>query len=154
MLARKDYLVKVAKTDPRTYCWLLGKILPTQVTGNAADEGDHLPRGYAREGSKRGHRQPFVTSIHGCDRCSMITISLQAHLRATFSSRQWLCQRTKLEEIVGASRGWYGIPHDALICVKVTLRTKEQWGHWLGVKAVKERTGRIRWRSHRGESYL
>jgi len=34
----KDYLVKVAKTDPRTFCRLLGKILPTQVTGNAADE--------------------------------------------------------------------------------------------------------------------
>jgi len=33
----KDYLVKVAKTDPRTFCWLLDKILPTQVTGIAAD---------------------------------------------------------------------------------------------------------------------
>jgi hypothetical protein len=34
----KDYLVKVAKTDPRTFCTLLGKLLPTQVTGDAADE--------------------------------------------------------------------------------------------------------------------
>jgi hypothetical protein len=33
-----DYLVKVAKTDPRTFCTLLGKLLPTQVTGDAADE--------------------------------------------------------------------------------------------------------------------
>jgi hypothetical protein len=33
----KDYLVKVAKTDPRTFCALLGKILPTQVTGDAAE---------------------------------------------------------------------------------------------------------------------
>jgi hypothetical protein len=32
----KDYLVTVAKTDPRTFCALLGKILPTQVTGDAA----------------------------------------------------------------------------------------------------------------------
>jgi hypothetical protein len=30
----KDYLVKLAKTDPRTFCMLLGKILPTQVTGD------------------------------------------------------------------------------------------------------------------------
>jgi hypothetical protein len=27
----EDYLVKVAKKDPRTFCTLLGKILPTQV---------------------------------------------------------------------------------------------------------------------------
>ena len=27
----EDYLVKVAKEDPRTFCTLLGKILPTQV---------------------------------------------------------------------------------------------------------------------------
>jgi hypothetical protein len=33
----KDYLVKVAKTDPRTFCALHGKILPTQVTGDAAE---------------------------------------------------------------------------------------------------------------------
>jgi hypothetical protein len=31
----KDYLVKVAKTDPRTFCMLLGKILPTQLAGDA-----------------------------------------------------------------------------------------------------------------------
>jgi hypothetical protein len=30
----KDYLVRVAKTDPRTFCALLGKILPTQVAGD------------------------------------------------------------------------------------------------------------------------
>ena len=34
----KDYLVKVAKTDPRTFCTLLGKLLPAQVTGDVADE--------------------------------------------------------------------------------------------------------------------
>jgi hypothetical protein len=33
-----DYLVKIAKTDPRTFCTLLGKLLPTRVTGDAADE--------------------------------------------------------------------------------------------------------------------
>jgi hypothetical protein len=31
----KDYLRTVAKSDPRTFCTLLGKILPTQVTGDA-----------------------------------------------------------------------------------------------------------------------
>ena len=30
-----DYLKTVATTDPRTFCTLLGKILPTQVTGDA-----------------------------------------------------------------------------------------------------------------------
>jgi hypothetical protein len=33
-----DYLIKVAKSDPRTFCALLGKLLPTQVTGDAAGE--------------------------------------------------------------------------------------------------------------------
>jgi hypothetical protein len=30
----RAYLVKVAKEDPRTFCALLGKILPTQVAGD------------------------------------------------------------------------------------------------------------------------
>jgi hypothetical protein len=30
-----EYLKNVAQTDPRTFCTLLGKILPTQVTGDA-----------------------------------------------------------------------------------------------------------------------
>lgn len=30
----EDYLVKVAKNDPRTFCTLLGKILPMQVEGD------------------------------------------------------------------------------------------------------------------------
>jgi hypothetical protein len=33
----ETYLVDVAKTDPRTFCTLLGKVLPTQLTG--AEEG-------------------------------------------------------------------------------------------------------------------
>jgi hypothetical protein len=33
----ESYLVDVAKTDPRTFCTLLGKVLPTQLTG--AEEG-------------------------------------------------------------------------------------------------------------------
>lgn len=28
-----DYLAKVAEEDPRTFCTLLGKVLPMQVTG-------------------------------------------------------------------------------------------------------------------------
>jgi len=31
----EDYLVKVAKNDPRTFCTLLGKVLPTQVEAAA-----------------------------------------------------------------------------------------------------------------------
>jgi hypothetical protein len=30
-LGGKDYLLAVAKTGPRTFCMLLGKILPTRV---------------------------------------------------------------------------------------------------------------------------
>ena len=51
----KDYLVKVAKTDPRTFCTLLGKLLPTQVTGDAADE---FPSGCRSHGC----RQPQTAS--------------------------------------------------------------------------------------------
>jgi hypothetical protein len=28
-----EYLRRVARSDPRTFCTLLGKVLPTQVTG-------------------------------------------------------------------------------------------------------------------------
>lgn len=30
----ENYLVSVAKDDPRTFCTLLGKVLPLQVNGN------------------------------------------------------------------------------------------------------------------------
>jgi hypothetical protein len=33
----EEYLLGVAQTDPRTFCALLGKILPTQVTADAAE---------------------------------------------------------------------------------------------------------------------
>ena len=33
----EDYLVKVAMQDPRTFCTLLGKILPTQVEAKAEE---------------------------------------------------------------------------------------------------------------------
>lgn len=29
----ESYLVKVAESDPRTFCALLGKVMPTQLTG-------------------------------------------------------------------------------------------------------------------------
>jgi hypothetical protein len=29
-----EYLRRVARSDPRTFCTLLGKVLPTQVTGD------------------------------------------------------------------------------------------------------------------------
>lgn len=31
-----DYLVKLASDDPRTFCGLVGKVIPLQVTGNLA----------------------------------------------------------------------------------------------------------------------
>ena len=33
----EEYLVKVAEEDPRTFCTLLGKILPTQVEAKAEE---------------------------------------------------------------------------------------------------------------------
>lgn len=33
----ENYLVKIAKEDPRTFCTLLGKILPTQVEAKAEE---------------------------------------------------------------------------------------------------------------------
>jgi hypothetical protein len=33
----EEYLLQVAKTDPRTFCTLLGKVLPTQI--EASDTG-------------------------------------------------------------------------------------------------------------------
>jgi hypothetical protein len=42
----ESYLVKVAESDPRTFCALLGKVMPTQLTG-AGDE----PIRVANEGS-------------------------------------------------------------------------------------------------------
>jgi hypothetical protein len=44
------YLVKVAQTDPKTFCMLLSKVMPTQLTGAAdgpirvATEGDTSAR--------------------------------------------------------------------------------------------------------------
>ena len=37
-----DYLVQVAKDDPRVFCTLLAKVLPTQITG--ADDKDLIPK--------------------------------------------------------------------------------------------------------------
>jgi hypothetical protein len=48
------YLVKVAESDPRTFCALLGKVMPTQLTG--AGEG---PIRVANEGSENGAGHPF-----------------------------------------------------------------------------------------------
>ena len=36
-----DYLVSVANSDPRTFCTLLGKVLPMQIAG--ADNEDGTP---------------------------------------------------------------------------------------------------------------
>ena len=36
-LGGAEYLFRVANEDPRTFCGLLGKILPTQITGD--DDG-------------------------------------------------------------------------------------------------------------------
>ena len=66
----ETYLVDVAKTDPRTFCTLLGKVLPTQLTG--AEEGPiHVvseTAGSARdkiraELARLTHRQAMETPI-------------------------------------------------------------------------------------------
>jgi hypothetical protein len=44
------YLVKVAKSDPGTFCMLLGKVMPTQLTGAGDD-----PIRVANEGSANAH---------------------------------------------------------------------------------------------------
>jgi hypothetical protein len=46
----ETYLVKVAESDPRTFCALLGKVMPTQLTGagdgpiRVAGDGIESPR--------------------------------------------------------------------------------------------------------------
>jgi hypothetical protein len=35
----EDYLLNVATTDPRTFCTLVGKVLPMQVTGEDGQGG-------------------------------------------------------------------------------------------------------------------
>lgn len=37
----EDYLVRVAQEDPRTFCSLLGRALPLQVTGDAENPVEH-----------------------------------------------------------------------------------------------------------------
>jgi hypothetical protein len=51
----EDYLVKVADSDPRTFCALLGKVMPTQLTG-AGDE----PIRVASEGSESARDRLFA----------------------------------------------------------------------------------------------
>jgi hypothetical protein len=51
----ESYLVKVAETDPRTFCALLGKVMPTQLTG-AGDE----PIRVANEGSESARDRLFA----------------------------------------------------------------------------------------------
>jgi hypothetical protein len=43
-----DYLVKVAGEDPKTFCTLLGKVLPMQVTG---EDGGAIQVTWLREQS-------------------------------------------------------------------------------------------------------
>lgn len=33
----EDYLVTVAENDPKTFCALLGKVLPAEIKGSASD---------------------------------------------------------------------------------------------------------------------
>ena len=37
----QSYLARVAVEDPRTFCTLLGKVLPTQVTGDPENPVQH-----------------------------------------------------------------------------------------------------------------
>jgi hypothetical protein len=51
----EDYLVRIAESDPRTFCALLGKVMPTQLTG-AGDE----PIRVANEGSETARDRLFA----------------------------------------------------------------------------------------------
>jgi hypothetical protein len=51
----ESYLVKVAESDPRTFCGLLGKVMPTQLTG-AGDE----PIRVANEGNESARDRLFA----------------------------------------------------------------------------------------------
>jgi len=35
----EDYLLTVAKDDPKTFVSLLGRVLPTEIAGNLGDDG-------------------------------------------------------------------------------------------------------------------
>lgn len=54
-LGGEAYLVKVAESDPRTFCALLGKVMPSQLTG-AGDE----PIRVANEGSESARDMLFA----------------------------------------------------------------------------------------------
>lgn len=45
------YLKRVAEEDPRTFCTLLGKVLPTQVTGDPENPVEQVIR-WARDESE------------------------------------------------------------------------------------------------------
>lgn len=45
----EDYLVTVAKDDPRTFCTLLGKVLPMEVTGDEGGPLQVIVRRYASD---------------------------------------------------------------------------------------------------------
>jgi hypothetical protein len=51
----ENYLVKIAKDDPRTFCALLGRVMPTQLTG----AGDN-PIRVANEGSESARDRLFT----------------------------------------------------------------------------------------------
>jgi hypothetical protein len=51
----ESYLVKVAESDPRAFCALLGKVMPTQLTG-AGDE----PIRVANEGNESARDRLFA----------------------------------------------------------------------------------------------
>ena len=46
----ETYLVKVAREDPRTFCTLLGKVMPLQITGDG--EGGGLTVNIIRHGDQ------------------------------------------------------------------------------------------------------
>ncbi len=44
MVGGEEYLANVARNDPRTFCALLGRVLPTQVQAQVSPDGDELIR--------------------------------------------------------------------------------------------------------------
>lgn len=37
----EEYLIRVAEDDPKTFCGLLGKALPLQITGDSSNPVEH-----------------------------------------------------------------------------------------------------------------
>ena len=68
----EEYLVRVAQEDPKTFCTLLGKILPTQLAGDPNDPIKTISRidvVFVRPGDQSDRvSEPIKARVHASDR--------------------------------------------------------------------------------------